>query len=325
MHIGIDATALYGTYGGVEYALWNLLGALSAVDDTHRYTVYVPRDGPAPDELAHFNERWRWIHLPLRGAHKARRILWQQLQLPRQLRRDGCDILHAPTYVSPLRATVPVVLTVYDVIALTHPKFATPFNRLHYGALLKRCIAHAGHIIVPSEAVRQEVARQVPRSASRTTVIPLAVEPIFLVEHDAATQSAARVRYKLPERYLLFVGNFEPKKNLKNVLAALTQIPDAPPLVVAGGGRAWSRYKIEKIIAQDFPSLAQRVIAPGYVPRCDLPVLYALSTAFVFPSLAEGFGIPVLEALASGTAVVASGAVALPALGEVALLCEPHN
>jgi len=324
MRIGIDATALYGTYGGVEYALWNLLGALSAGDDRHRYTVYIPRDGPPASQLQPFNERWRWIRLPFRGTQKLRRIVWQQFQLPAQARRDGCAILHAPTYVSPLRATTPIVLTVYDLIALTHPEFATPLNRLHYGALLKRCIARAHHVIVPSESVRQEVARLIP-NAPRASVIPLAVEPIFLEEHDAAEHDEVRQRYHLPPRYLLFVGNFEPKKNLANLLRALAQLPDAPPLIVAGGGRAWSEYGIGAIVARDFPALANRVLHIGYVRRCDLPALYAMSTAFVFPSLAEGFGMPVLEALASGTAVVASGAVALPDLEKVALLCDPHD
>ena len=326
MNIGIDATALYGTYGGVEYSLWNLLCALNAVDDSHHYTVYIPCDGPPPDHLHDFSARWRWVRLPFSGTHKARRILWQQTQFPRQVMRDGCDLLHAPTYVSPLTAPLPVVLTVYDLIALSHPEFATRLNRLHYGALLPRCIASATRVVVPTDLVRHEVARRVPAALERTRVIPLGVEPLFHETHDAAARHEGRTRYQLPERYLLFVGNFEPKKNLHNLLRALTMVPDAPPLVIIGGARAWSGHDIRDIQAAAGAGRSPHpVISLGYVRRRDLPVLYALCEAFVFPSLAEGFGLPVLEALASGAAVVTSDVVPLPGLADVAAICDPHQ
>lgn len=384
MNIGIDATALYGRYNGVEYALWNLLCALNVVDEENRYTIYIPRDGPPPEHLRAFGARWRWTRLPFYGREKARRIWWQQAQLPARLLRDGCDLLHAPTYVAPLAAPVPVVLTVYDLIALRQPQFATRLNRLHYAMLLRRSIERAHRIIVPSEAVQREVARCVPAAASRTRLIPLGVEPAFFAAPDANRQNEVRALYKLPPRYLLFVGNFEPKKNLANVLHALRELPDAPPLVLAGGGRAWRSYDAassqaaapgavtsaagtvaphesdangdttespgtttdakdlagEGAAQTSAPQTAEaqaqatqsalhnsssavRAFSIGYVRRRDLPVLYAMCEAFVFPSLAEGFGLPVLEALASGAPVVTSNRVPLPGLERVAALCDP--
>ncbi|MBV9868343.1 MAG: glycosyltransferase family 4 protein [Abitibacteriaceae bacterium] len=339
MNIGIDATALYGRYGGVEYALWNLLGALHAIDQENAYTVYIPHDGPPQDHLSSFNSRWRWMRLPFEGNHKARRVLWQQTQLPRQLKRDGCSLLHAPTYIAPLLATVPTVLTVYDLIALTHPEFATRLNRVHYGALLQRCLARARGIIVPSEAIKAEVSQRVPTSAARTHVIPLGVEPLFFKAHNKATQEDVRARYALPERYLLFVGNFEPKKNLRNVLRALDHIKLPVPLVVVGGARAWTGYELKDLTGASANGMANttdkattsesKLAAPicslGYVRRRDLPILYAMSEAFVFPTLAEGFGMPVLEALASGTPVVTSVEAHLPGLDKVALICDPQD
>jgi alpha-1,3-rhamnosyl/mannosyltransferase len=129
---------------------------------------------------------------------------------------------------------------------------------------------------------------------------------------------------------VLFVGNFEPKKNLRHVLQAFRDVPEAPPLVLAGGGRAWSTYELQNELQQQ-PDLtigatnasSLRVMSIGYVRRRDLPLLYALCEAFIFPSLAEGFGLPVLEALAGGATVITSTRVPLPGLGEVALLCDP--
>jgi glycosyltransferase involved in cell wall biosynthesis len=217
---------------------------------------------------------------------------------------------------------VPVVLTVYDLIALAQPQFATTLNRLHYGVMLRRSMEHAHRIIVPSESVRGDLARIEPGAASRTCVIPLAVEPAFLQEHSTIERDAVRARYGLPERFLLFVGNFEPKKNLRNVLRALHQVPEAPPLVLAGGARAWHSYE-SSLHGVNGNDLTLRTFSIGYVRRRDLPVLYAMCEAFVFPSLAEGFGLPVLEALASGAAVVTSAAVPLPHLSDVALICDP--
>jgi glycosyltransferase involved in cell wall biosynthesis len=314
VRIAVDATALYGRYGGVEYSLWNLLGGFHAEDSQHEYCVYIPSDGPPPASLAKFNSRWRWIRLPFSGRQKLQRIFWQQQTLPTQLLRDGCDILHAPTYVAPLQATVPTVLTVYDLIALSHPQFATPLNRLHYGVLLPASIKRATRIIVPSKAVRQELTARFPVRFPR--VVELGLEPAFFETPSAEAKADVRKRYHLPERYLLFVGNFEPKKNLKNVLRALEMVPDAPPLVIAGGNRAWAGHEMHS---------STRTHVTGYVARADLPALYAGCSAFVFPSLAEGFGLPVLEALACGAPVVTSRTVPLPELEQAVLICNPNS
>jgi glycosyltransferase involved in cell wall biosynthesis len=314
MRIGIDATALYGRYGGVEYALWNLLVALHAEDAHNEYHLYIPCDGPPRARLGNFNARWRWHRLPFHGAQKLRRIFWQQTTLPAQLRRDGCDILHAPTYIAPRSTPVPTVLTVYDLIALTHPEFATAPNRLHYGALLPRSIQNATRVIVPTRAVAGEIETRFP--TARTSVVPLGLEPIFFAPPSTPDLERVRARYCLPEEYLLFVGNFEPKKNLPVLLSALDSLPDAPPLVIAGGNRAWRGHE-----AGSTPG----VKSIGYVARADLPALYSGCKAFIFPSLAEGFGLPVLEALACGAPVVTSNHVPLPDLQRVALICDPYN
>ena len=314
MRIGIDATALYGRYGGVEYALWNLLNALSREDQTNQYCVYIPGDGPPQRLLKSFPSRWRWVRLPFRGTQKLRRIFWQQQILPAQLARDKCDALHSPTYVCPLRARLPIVLTVYDVIALSHPQFATSLNRAHFRFLLPQSIARAERIIAPSQAVEDEIQTRFPQTKARTHTIPLGLEPIFFHEGSTPSGQEVRARYDLPDKYLLYVGNFEPKKNLENLLRALELIPDAPPLVIAGGMRAWPEYDIQN---------TPRTRLLGYVARRDLPAIYAGCRAFVFPSLAEGFGLPVLEALACGAAVVTSREVPLPNLQEVASFCDP--
>jgi glycosyltransferase involved in cell wall biosynthesis len=315
MHIGIDATALFGRFNGVEIALWNLLVALNNLDGENNYTVYLPLDGPHED-LKNFGKNWRWIRLPFRGGERLKRIVWQQTQLASQAQNDGCELLHSPTYVAPLRAKIPVVLTVYDLIALKQPQLAKRSNVWHYRALLPRSMRKAARVIVPGEQVARDVAQLDIRLAARTRVVPLGVEERFFQTLNQCDE--VRARFQLPPKFLLFVGNFEPKKNLATLMRALSLLPDAPPLVLAGGARAWGDMSTHNTSTHVVRSL-------GYVPREDLPALYWLCEAFVFPSLAEGFGLPVLEALACGAPVVASFEVGVPNLEKVALLCEARD
>jgi glycosyltransferase involved in cell wall biosynthesis len=314
-HVAIDGTALYPPFGGVEYSLWNLLTALRDLDTPHRFTVYVPHDGPQAD----FGANWTWHRLPFDGSAKLRRIRWQQTELSHQLLRDKCDLLHAPTYVSPLRCPVPVVLGVYDLIALTHPHFATKLNRLHYSLVLPHSLRRAAQIIVPSDVVGRDVKTFAPQA--KVNVVPLGLEDDFLREVSDAEIQQTRAEMKLPQKYILWVGNFEPKKNLPLLLRAhdllCQRLSDAPPLVIAGGARAWDGHEI----AGD----GTRRIFLGYTERRHLPALFAGCAAFVFPTLAEGFCLPVLEALGAGAPVITSPAVPLPNLETVAEIADPHD
>ena len=355
MTIGIDGTALYGKFGGVELSLWNLLLAQNELEinravPARRWTVYLPHDGPPPAQLQPFGLNWRFVRLSFRGEHKARRIAWQQMQLPIQARRDGCDLLHCPTYVCPLHSPLPIILTIYDLIALSHPQFVTAANRLHYSQLLPRSARRAERIIVPSAFVAREIARRVPPARDKTRVIPLGVEEWFRGEISPPELSAARQRLGLPPRFLLFVGNPEPKKNVASIIEAMQQVPTHLrhiPLVATGGARAWRDYQLPNTYDQAPPQM-QRALTAGevvasdaivpfnqvsraqtlvldFVSREELPFLFALCEVMIFPSFVEGFGLPVLEAFACGAPVIASNRVPLENLETAALIVDPHD
>ncbi len=306
MKIAFDATALYGKLGGIENALFQTFSALQNLESNHEYLVFVPRDAPdLPPKPG-----WEWRRLPFDGAAKARRIIWQQIELPALLKRENCDLLHAWNYVAPLFCPIPFVLTVQDLIALGQPRFATRFNRLHYRAVMPRSLKNAARVLVSTPQIGAEVLRRAPNAEIR--VVSLGIDEIFFQKTTNLNQIARK--YALPPRFLLYVGNFEPKKNLPGLLRALELWPDAPPLVVAGGIKAWPASQ----------KMLRGVRNLGFVPREDLPALYELCAAFCFPSLGEGFGLPVLEALARGARVLASTRVPIPGLSNVAALCEPR-
>jgi glycosyltransferase involved in cell wall biosynthesis len=220
---------------------------------------------------------------------------------------------------------VPTVLTVHDLIFRHLPQHHKPLNRWYLNATMPLYCRRANHIIAISEATRQDLMAAYDVPPGEITVIPEAADPSFRPQHPE-TISAVRAHYHLPERYLLFVGTIEPRKNLGCLLTAFEALQAAgltEGLVIVGR-RGWLT---EAFFAQLERSPARdAVIFPGYVPDPDLPPIYAGAQALVFPSLYEGFGLPVLEAMACGTPVIASRTSSIPEVGgDAARYFDPQD
>jgi glycosyltransferase involved in cell wall biosynthesis len=255
------------------------------------------------------------------------RIVWQQCVFPVAAAKGGFDLIHAPGYVAPLATGLPVVLTVYDLIALEHPQWCRRSNRLHYRLLLPRSIRKAKRIIVPSAATGRDLVRRFPASGNVIRVIPPGVRQGLQPVREAGALEAVRNRYARGDRYVLFVGNLEPKKNIAGLIRAFHHLKAgggiAHRLVIAGR-RGWKCGDVFTQVRE--LGLAGEVDFAGFVPLRGLAALYSAADAFVFPSLYEGFGLPVLEAMACGTPVVASDRGALPeVVGDAGLLVDPRR
>jgi glycosyltransferase involved in cell wall biosynthesis len=309
MHIGIDALLLHDSYSGVEQSIHHLLRELSREGGPHRYSVYVARDFGG----GHLTRPgFGFQRLGFGGRERWRRIVWTHLGFARRARQDGVDLLHGPGYILPWRWRGHSVVTVYDLIALTHPELCSRANALYYRLFLPRTVARATAVVVPSATVKTQLVERLGALPEKLHVAPLGVEEGFTPDLDPATVRRTLARHGVQPPYFLCVGNLEPKKNLAATVEAFAlarKKGDLPHQLVLAGGKSWQAGDVEQAIRRLPPGSVHRT---GYVAQADLPDLYAGADLLLFWSLVEGFGLPALEAMACGTPVVCSDRGALP-------------
>ncbi len=238
-------------------------------------------------------------------------IPWRFGAHPRSVR-----LLHSVAGVGPLLSDVPLVLTVPDLAYRVEPQAMHPRARWYFGSLGPRSIHRARQVIVSSQAIRQQVMDLYHIAPDRITSIPLAADPGF-TPRPVDEIAAVRKRFGLPERYVLYVGTIDPRKDLARLRAAYELLPpdlaDDSALVFSGRTNRGAERLARELRR---PGRRGHIISLGYVPRETLPALYSGASVFVYPSRYEGFGLPVLEAMSCGTPVIVSGTPALAELVE---------
>ncbi len=235
------------------------------------------------------------------------------------------DLFHATEHLLPPLREVPTVLTVHDMIFRLFPEHQKRLNYWYLNATMPLYCRRADAIITVSESSRRDILAHYGVHPAKVTVVYEAPAPEFVPAPQSAVE-AARRRYGLPERFMIHVGTIEPRKNLARLVEALQQLHDEglsiPLLVVGGKGWLYDDFfrRLEALEVRD------AVRFPGYVPSVDLPILYSAATVAVMPSVYEGFGLPVLEAMACGTPMVSSVSSSLPELGgEAVRYFDPYE
>ncbi len=268
-------------------------------------------------------------HLPRHEIPLGNR-LWRMALLRQQpLRAWGldhmrCTVYHGTDWIAPV-LSCPLVLTIHDLSTLRYPQHHTRLNRRYARIALPRMVARAAAIITDSHATARDVRDLLGVLPERITTIHLGVDhQRFTPRLPAQAQQRVQAQLGITPPYLLAVGTLEPRKNLTTLLHAYALLgQDAPPLVLAGA-RGWQAAPIYALAEQQ--ALRERVLLPGYVPDDLLPDLYAAAELFIYPSLLEGFGLPVAEALACGVPVITSNTSSLPEVaGDAALLVDPTS
>ena len=334
MKIGIDYTSAMWQGAGIGRYTRELVRSVVMLDPNIDYRLFYAARGldensPWVESLRKLCTTFRNVRaVPLPFSPRLLTILWQRLRipLPVELYTGPLDLVHALDFVLP-PTFARTMVTIHDLTFLVHPECAEPALANYLNTAVRRSLKRASMVLVDSQATRADVTRLLGTREDRTRLVYPGVSAAFRPV-AYATQMEVRERLNLPPRFILFVGTLEPRKNLSRLLEAFDHLiaHGAHPglhLVIAGkpGWRYEPIYETYQRLG-----LGERVKFLDFVADEDLPALYNLASVFVYPSIYEGFGLPVLEALACGAPVVTSNVSSIPEVtGSAAILVDPHQ
>jgi len=317
----LDARTATAHFPGIGRYVVNLARAMAPrLGPGERLVLLRDPIQPSPWDLtALAGERVRVVDLPCSPF-----ALRQQWAVPRLLARLRAALYHSPYYLMPYRVGPPTVLTVHDLIPLLFPRHSTWQARMLFRWTLMLALRASHRVIAISGSTARDLQQHFRTSAERVSVIPEAPDPAFYPRSPAEVE-AVRRQYGLPESFVLYVGSNKPHKNLPRLIEAWSRLTfhvSRFTLIIAG---VWDpRYPEPHLLAERLGLRNVRWLGP--VPEADLPALYSAAALFVFPSLYEGFGLPVLEAMACGVPVICSNTSSLPEVaGDAALLVDPTD
>ena len=335
MRIGINALFLQKPATGMGQHLLHLLQGLDSLDDKdQQYMLLAPRFRRAYTVRApQLSDRFREVEVVsalARLGENVEQVWWEQVGIVLAGMREKIDLLHCPYWSSPLWSPWPTVVTVHDVIQFVLPEYAwRKISRVYFG-LVSAGARRAQAVITVSECSKQDIMKIIGLGPERIHVIGNAVDASLYPVRDAWLLASVRERYGIAPRFVLYFGGFDMRKNVPRLIEAYARLPEALrreyQLVIAGRYQHLGHplYPDPRQTVRGL-GLEGNVIFTGQIREQDKAPLYSAATVFAFPSLYEGFGMPVLEAMACGTPVVTSNVSALPEVaGDAGLLVNPY-
>jgi len=317
MRFSVDAHTIGCHLTGNEVYIRNLLNEFAKLDRSNEFLAYVAK----PDAPSHLSERilTRWV-----SENPYKRLA---LDLPRGMREDRPELLHVQ-YTGPLFTKVPLVVSVHDVSYLELPDFFTRFRREQLKLTVLRTVKKAAAVLTPSEFSRRAILDHYNLDESKVVVVPNAVSSQFRPMDRCAALKAVEEQFGVRGPFVLTVGDLQPRKNHLGLLKAFEEAvrahPQLPHQLVFVGKETWYSKDLHRAVERS--SIGGRVHFTGFVEDSALVSFYAGCDLFVFPSFYEGFGLPILEAMACGRAVACSNTTAMPEVADAAgILFDPSS
>ncbi|HBY02542.1 MAG TPA: glycosyltransferase family 1 protein [Rikenellaceae bacterium] len=315
LRVLFDAHVIGTRETGNETYIINLLQALSNLPNVKCGAIILPGNA-LPSSLSNVEP------IVLKTKNDWTRLIFA---LPDLYRSWNADVLHV-NYVGPFMSKVPFVTSLHDVSYKRFPSFFSPRDRLLFSILSPLSLQSTKAIITISHHAKQEIAHFYPSFKNKTFVTHLAANSIFRKINKKREENPVLMKFAIPDSYILVVGNLQPRKNVLRIIRAFAAIQNQiteTKLVIVGQAK-WQSSEIEEEVRKQ--RIENRVIFTGYITEEELVWLYNDATVFVYPSLYEGFGLPILEAMACGTPVITSNTSSMPEVaGDSALLVNPYN
>ena len=331
MKIGIEGQRIYrNKKHGMDMVALELIRNLQEIDHKNEYVIFIKPD--SDDKVLKQTANFKIVKL--KGGFYP---LWEQFSLPRAARQEGCQLLHCTSNTAPVNTQIPLIVTLHDIIYMEssylkilkgsstlYQKMGNIYRRLVIPSIVKK----SSKIITVSHFEKNRIGQFFGiEGDKRLAAVYNGVSEHFKPVTDKLELQRVRTKYKLPEHYLFFLGNTDPKKNTKGTLKAfsdyLKKTESDMQLVMLD----YDRTELEKLLIEiDNKSLINIISLTGYVINTDLPAIYSQCQVFLYPSLRESFGIPMLEAMACGVPVITSNTSSMPEVaGSAAFIIDPFK
>ncbi|MBK7173936.1 MAG: glycosyltransferase family 4 protein [Bacteroidales bacterium] len=331
MKIGIEGQRLFRSKKhGMDMVALELIRNLQQIDHENEYVIFVKPD--EDDQVIKETPNFRIEKLS--GGFYPQ---WEQIALPKAARKAGCDILHCTSNTAPVFTGIPLVVTLHDIIYMessyikimqgsgsSYQKFGNIYRKM----VVPRIVKSSKKIITVSHFEKNRIADFFGmKGDSRLTAVYNGVSEHFKPVTDPAELERVKKKYRLPDKYFFFLGNTDPKKNTKGTLQAYSSFVRKAGNDIKLLMLDYDRSELGKILEEiGNPALIDQIKLTGYVVNTDLPAIYSMSELFLYPSLRESFGIPMLEAMASGTPVITSNTSSMPEIaGDAAVIMNPFK
>lgn len=301
MKIGFDGKRAANNLTGLGNYSRSLIVSMARFFPQNQYFVYTPKIKDKPQISSFLSGEHITAKLPDSGG-----LLWRTFGIKKQLATDGIDIFHGLSHEIPINLKsidLPAVVTIHDLIFLKFPQYYGVIDRFIYKLKCRYACEHADKIIAISECTKRDIIEFFKTDPQKIEVVYQGCDDSFKTPASPEKKAALRLKFQLPEKYLLNVGTIETRKNLLTLIKALKHVNASYKLVVVGKKTAYADLVQKEI---DLLDLNSRIIFLQNIPFDELPVIYQMADVFVYPSVYEGFGIPVIEALCSGVPVVAA-------------------
>jgi glycosyltransferase involved in cell wall biosynthesis len=301
MKIGFDGKRATNNLTGLGNYSRSLIANMAQFFPQNQYFVYTPKVKDKPQISSFLSVKHIMAKLPDSGG-----LFWRTFGIKKQLIKDGIELFHGLSHEIPVNLTqahIPAIVTVHDLIFLKFPQYYGIIDRFIYKLKCRYACKHADKIIAISECTKRDIIAFFKTDPQKIEVVYQGCDNSFKVPASEEKKTAVRLKFQLPDKYILNVGTIETRKNLLTLIRALKHVDESYKLLVVGRRTAYADLVQKEI---DLLDLNSRVIFLQNVPFDELPAIYQMADIFVYPSVYEGFGIPVIEALYSGVPVIAA-------------------